>query len=541
MDVGRLPGFFLAGVLYFLPGLAPTAAVVPPGVELHPQQELHRGNGAEPDTLDPHRSESTTAAQILRSLYEGLVNELPNGAPEPGVAKRWEVDASGKIYTFFLRTDARWSNGDPVTAQDFVAGMRRTVGPKVGSAYSQILSPIVNVDEIIAGRKKPQDMAVTAIDDYRLQIELKAPTPFLLGLLSHSATYPIHRPSVKKWGEKFSRAGRLVGNGAYTLTEWVVNDRIKVVRNPRYWDNANVVIDAVYYHPIEEQSTELKRYRANELDWTNEIPNSQFRWIQKNLPGEARIGPQLSTYYYGFNLTRPPFKGNPKLRKALSMAIDRDIIAGKVVGVGEIPAWSWVPPGVLNYTAQVLSYKDLPRQQRLAEARRLYAEAGYSADNPLETEIRYNTSENHKKIAIAVQQMWKKNLGVKATLLNEEWKVFLENRKTKVVTQVFRDGWNGDYNDAYTFLELLHSNHELNDPGYSNPVYDRLVEAAAREADTDKRRELMQQAEKILLEDHAMIPIYHYVVKHLVKPWVGGYEHNIMDHFYNKNFYIIKH
>jgi oligopeptide transport system substrate-binding protein len=314
-----------------------------------------------------------------------------------------------------------------------------------------------------------------------------------------------------------------------------------VERNPHYWGNANTVIDKVVYYPIEDQSTELKRYRAGELDWTNEIPNSQFHWIQENLPGELHVDPQLATYYYGFNLTRPPFKDNLKLRKALSMAVDREILTEKVSGVGEVPAYGWVPPGVANYTSQQFEYHNWPRAKRLAEAKRLYAEAGYSADKPLKVEIRYNTSENHKKIAIAVASMWKSNLGVEATLLNEEWKVFLENRKAKQVTEVFRDGWNGDYNDPYTFAELMHTGHGLNDPGYSNPEYDRLIEAAAAELDATKRRQYMEAAERLMLADHPMIPLYHYVTKRLVKPWVAGYRNNIMDHHYIKNYYILQH
>ncbi|MCG6871488.1 MAG: peptide ABC transporter substrate-binding protein [Gammaproteobacteria bacterium] len=511
------------------------------GTERAAQQVLHRGNGAEPDTLDPHRSESTTASQILRSLYEGLLTEQPDGTLVPGVATEWKVAEDGLSWTFKLRPEARWSNGDPVVASDFVAGMRRTVDPATGGAYGQILAPIRNAEEIIAGKMAPETLGVVAPDEHTLRINLKGPTPYLPGLTTHTAAYPIHVPSLKEYGAGFPRPGKLVGNGAYVLTEWVVNDHLTVERNPHYWGNANTVIDKVVYYPIEDQSTELKRYRAGELDWTNEIPNSQFHWIQENLPGELHVDPQLATYYYGFNLTRPPFKDNLKLRKALSMAVDREILTEKVSGVGEVPAYGWVPPGVANYTSQQFEYHNWPRAKRLAEAKRLYAEAGYSADKPLKVEIRYNTSENHKKIAIAVASMWKSNLGVEATLLNEEWKVFLENRKAKQVTEVFRDGWNGDYNDPYTFAELMHTGHGLNDPGYSNPEYDRLIEAAAAELDATKRRQYMEAAERLMLADHPMIPLYHYVTKRLVKPWVAGYRNNIMDHHYIKNYYILQH
>jgi len=534
----RLAAVLLAGVCVAGEALAVT---VPRGVELAKEQVLRRGNGAEPDTLDPHRSESTTAAHILRDVYEGLTGEAPDGAVVPAAAERWDISTDGTVYTFYLRKTARWSNGDPVTAGDFVAGLRRSVDPKTGSAYSQILAPLVNAEDVIAGRKPPESLGVDAIDDHTLRIRLVAPTPYLPGLLTHSATYPIHPPSLAAHGERFSRAGNMVGNGAFQLTEWVVNDHLTVERNPYYWDNANTVIDKVIFYPIEDQSTDTKRFRANEIDWTLEIPNSQFRWLKENLPKELHVAPILATYYYGFNLTRPPFKDNLKLRQALTMAVDRDILTEKVTGVGEVPAWSWVPPVTVNYTPQYLPWKDWPRDKRLAEARRLYKEAGYSDSNPLQVEIRYNTSENHKKIAIAIAQMWKQNLGVKAALFNEEWKVFLENRKQKQVTEVFRDGWNADYNDAYTFIELLHSRHNLNDPGYSNPRYDALAEKASRENDLGRRRALMEEAERIMLADYPMIPLYYYVTKRLVKTWVGGYRPAPLDHYYSKNYYIIKH
>jgi len=517
------------------------AVTVPPGVQLADEQVLRRGNGAEPDTLDPHRSESTTAAYILRDVYEGLAGEKQDGTVVPAAAERWEVSADGLTWTFHLRANARWSNGDPVTAQDFVAGFRRSVDPATGSAYSQILAPVLNAEEIIAGKKPPEALGAEVIDAHTLRLHLAGPTPYLPGLLTHSATYPIHQPSLKKYGERFSRAGNLVGNGAFRLTEWVVNDHITVERNPYYWDNAGTVLDKVIYYPIEDQSTDVKRYRANEIDWTLEIPNSQFRWLKENLPKELYVAPILATYYYGFNLTRPPFKGNLKLRQALTMAVDRDILTEKVTGVGEVPAWSWVPPVAVNYTPQEFAWKGMSREKRLAEARRLYKEAGYSDSHPLKVEIRYNTSENHKRIAIAIAQMWKQNLGVQATLFNEEWKVFLENRKQKQVTEVFRDGWNADYNDAYTFIELLESKNNLNDPGYSNPAYDALVDKASRENDPARRRAYMEEAERIMLADYPIMPLYYYVTKRLVKPWVGNYRPNPLDHPYSKNHYIIRH
>lgn len=532
---------FLSATCIFLFSLAANAAQVPAGVTLADKQILRKSNGAEVQTLDPHKAEGVPSSNILRDLYEGLTSEAVNGDVIPGAATSWDISKDGREYIFHLRRNAKWSNGDAVTAQDFVAGIRRTVDPATGSKYAQIVAPILNAEAITRGDKPPSELGVQAIDDYTLKLILKEPTPYILGLLNHSSTYPIHRPSLKQYGDKFSRPGQLVSNGAYQLKEWVVQSQIVLERNPYYWDNAHTVIDTVYNYPIEQYTTALKRYRADEIDWTYSLPNSQFTWIKQHLGDELHIWPYAGNYYYGFNLRQAPFKGNLKLRQALSMAIDREIITDKVTRFGELPAYGWVPPGITQYQSCELPYAHLSREARHAQARKLYEEAGYSASNPLRVEIRYNTEENHKKIAVAVASMWKKTLGVRTSLINEEWKVFLENRKQKRITQVFRAGWIGDYNDASTFTDLLHSNHGLNDSDYKNPKYDALLAAAAGETDLKKRSEILHQAECMALADHPVMPIYYYVTKRVLKPYVGGYQDNIMDHHYSKNFYIIKH
>lgn len=510
------------------------------GTEPADQQVLHKGNGAEPQTLDPHRAEGVPSSNILRDLFEGLVSEAPDGALLPGVAKSWEISADGKVYTFRLRADARWSNGDPVTAADFVFGLRRSVDPRTLSQYSSILYPIENAEQIVNGQKAPDTLGVTAPDEFTLIIRLTAPAPYLLGLLTHSTTYPVHRASVEQYGDRFIRPGNLVSNGAYTLDEWVVQSRIKLIRNDRYWDNANTTIDEVYYYSIENADAELKRYRAAELDITEALPYRQLKWLRRNLADELTISPYLGSYYFGFNVTRPPFRNNVKLRRALSMAINREIITERIVGAGEIAAYGWVPP-VVNYQGQQPEWAKWTQEERENEARRLYRDAGYSEDKPLDVEIMYNTSENHKRISIAISSMWKQVLGVKTQLVNQEWKVFLETRKRKEITQIFRDGWIGDYNDAFSFAQLMHSANGLNGSGYSSPGYDLLIDRAAVQGDPTERIRLLEEAERILLDDMPIIPIYFYVSKHLVKPWVGGYEANIMDHHYTKHLYILKH
>jgi oligopeptide transport system substrate-binding protein len=498
---------------------------------------LNRGNGGEPGTLDPHRNEENSRAEVLRDLFEGLTTETVDAEIAPGTAESWTTSDDGLVYTFSLRPEARWSNGDPVLASDFVAGFRRTVDPATASTYAQILYPIENAEVVATGRLPPSDLGVTALDDRTLEIRLATPTPYLLMLLSHATTYPIHPANLQAAEQNFARPGTLISNGAYRLTEWVVQSHIKVERNEFYWDNANVQIDTVYFHSTEDVDAELRRYRAGEIDWTFQFPASQYRWIQDNLPGELHSEPYISTYFYGFDLTEPPFD-DPRLRKALSMAIDRDVLARDVASGGQIPAYSFVPDGVANYDGQRYAWADWPAGERIAEARRMYAEAGYSAANPLKVEIRYNTSENHQRIAIAVASMWQQTLGVEATILNEEFKVMLQTRLDPTAWEIMRFGWIGDYNDAFTFLEIFQSSSGQNFPSYSDPDYDALIAAIAREPDSGRRRTLMEQAERTVLDAYPIIPMYFYTNKHLVKPYVHGFRANIMDHNYSRHLRV---
>lgn len=524
------------------PGAPPPAVKVggASGTELAAVQVLRKGNGSEPETLDPHRAESVTASNILRDLFEGLTLEAPDGRIVPGAAARWETSADGLTWTFHLRPDGRWSNGDPVTARDFEYGLRRSCDPATLNTYASILFPIANAEDVIAGRKPPAELGVRALDDATLEVRLRGPTPYLLGLLTHATAYPVHRGSVESAKGKFARPGALVGNGAYRLVEWVVQSHIRLERNAHYWDDARTRIDEVWYYPIENEDAEIKRYRAGELDYTESVPFSQIRWLRANLPQDLRIAPYLGSYYFGFNLTKPPFEGNLALRTALALAVDRDILTQRVMGSGEIAAWGFVPP-VTGYTGQRAPWADWTQAQRDAEARRLYREAGYGPDNPLTVEILYNTDQGHKRVAGAIAAMWKQTLGVRAKLLNQEWKVFLASREQKQITQVFRSGWIGDYDDPYTFAQLMHSKNGQNDPGYRSAAYDDLLDQAAAEADPAKRRALLEAAERQLLADVPIIPLYFYVSKRLVKPWVGGYAPNIMDHHHTKDMHILAH
>ncbi|MBT8142947.1 MAG: peptide ABC transporter substrate-binding protein [Gammaproteobacteria bacterium] len=510
------------------------------GQELAEEQVLHKGNGAEVQTLDPHKAEGVPSSNVLRDLYEGLTSEAPTGEVIPGAAESWTLSDDGLVYTFKIRENAKWSNGDPLTAADFEYGIKRSIDPATLSKYAYILAPIKNAEAISSGNEVVANLGVKAIDEVTLEIQLKAPTPYFLGLLNHSSTYPVHKASVEEYGDQFSRPGKMVSNGAYYLVDWVPQSHMILDRNTHYWDNADTIINRVYYYPIEDQSTGLKRYRANELDYTYELPYKQLTWIKENIPDELVIAPYLGVYYFGFNLTQPPFKDNFELRKALTLAIDREVITERVTGAGEIPAYNFVPP-VNNYTGQKPDWANWTQAERLAEAKKLYAAAGYTKDSPLTISIHYNTHENHKTISTAVAAMWKQSLGVNVELLNQEWKVFLETRKQKKETQVFRAGWIGDYNDPYTFSELMLSNSGLNDSAYYRDEYDALLAKASVESDLGKRRLLLEEAERMMMSELPIMPIYHYVTKRVVKKHVGGFHPNIMDHHFTKDMFIVKH
>jgi oligopeptide transport system substrate-binding protein len=499
---------------------------------------LRRGNGPEPDTLDPQLARTDAAFNILRDLFEGLTAVSPDGSPVPAAAESWTVSADGLEYRFTLRSGLRWSNGDPLRAADFVTGMRRLVDPQTASPYAQFIDPILNAAAIARGEKPPGELGVTAVDDRTLVIRLGQPAPYLLGLLAQPGTFPVHSPSLAAHGASYARPGKLLSNGAFVLDDWVLGSHVVARRNPHYWNNAATALEQVHYLHIADAGTELRQYRAGQLDFTYVVPPQQFPWIRQNLASELHIAPQLSVYFYGFNLTQPPFKDNPKLRRALSLVLDRDKLTTAVTGVGEAPAYGWIPPGVWNYTPQQFDYAQWPYATRLAEARRLYAEAGYSSAKPLIVELRYNTGDVHNRLAVAVAAMWQEALGVETRLYAEEFRALLQTIQARTDTQVFRSSWVGDYNDAYTFAQLLRTGFALNLTGYSNPRYDALLAAAVDESDTARRRALLEEAERVMLADHPLLPLYFYVNKHLVKPWVRGWTDNVMNIVYSKDLQL---
>jgi oligopeptide transport system substrate-binding protein len=499
---------------------------------------LLRGGGTDPDSLDPQRARSVEAQEVLRDLCEGLTALDKNAGVAPGVASSWTAGPDGKTYTFRLRPNARWSNGDKIVAADFVAGLRRLVDPATASGYAQVVDVITNASDIVEGKKPPDTLGVTAPDDATVVVELTAPTPYLPQLLSHPSTCPVHRPTLAARGSAFARPGTMISSGAFVLEEWVQNSHVLLTRNRYYWNDSATRLDTVKYLFITDNTAELTRYRAGELHITYVVPRAQFDWIKANLADQLHIAPQLSTYYYGFNLTRPPFKDQPGLRRALSLVIDREKLARLVLRAGELPAYSWVPPGVNNYASQSFDYAATPIDARIAEARRLYKAAGYSDTHPLSFELRYNPGEVHTKLAIAIAAAWKEALGAEARLTAVEFKSLLQDIDRGDV-QMFRSSWVGDYNDAYTFLQYLKSDFGINLPHYENSDYDTLLERAAHTIDAAQRRDLLEEAERIALHDHPLIPIYFYVNKHLVKPEVTGWYDNVMNVVYSKDLGLV--
>jgi len=513
-----------------LPACQPPAEV--------PGSVLNRGVGPEPETLDPQLARTLQAQHVLRDLFEGLTSYSPTGELVPGVAQSWRISDDGLTYEFTLRPDARWSNGAPLVAEDFVDSFRRLVDPATAAFYAETLAPVANAPDIIAGKAPPARLGIESDGAHELTIRLSRPTPYFLALLANPATFPVNAASRAEHGDQFARPGVLVSNGAYRLESWDLGSVITLVRNPLYWNDSSTQIDTVRHHVTEEPSAELYRFRAGELDTTSTVPSEAFGQLKTERPGELRVAPSLGVYYYGYNLNHAPLGSSPQLREALSLAIDRDTLVDAIIARGEQPAWSIVPPGVDNYEAPQLAYADQSQEERNRQARQLYAAAGYGPDNPLRIELRYNTSETHQRIALAIQDMWRNVLGFEATLINEEFRVLIANMRAMTITQIFRTNWTGDYNDAYTFLSIFESGNPSNMFAYSNAEYDSLLKRAEAQTDMGRRRLYLEEAERLLLADHPVIPIYYYVSKHLVSPRVRGWQDNVLDYHYSHHLSI---
>ena len=492
---------------------------------------LHWGNGTEPQSLDPHIATGVPEHKIIIALMEGLVlKDRKTLEPRPGVAKSWEISDDGRVYTFHLRDNARWSNGDPHNAHDYVWSWWRALQPALGNLYAYMYFSIENAKEYYEGEISDfEQVGVKALDDLTLQVTLKNPTPYFLQLLDHYSLYPVHQATVEKFGSADQRGtrwtyeGNIVGNGAFQLRDWKINRRVVVERNPYYWNADNVRLNEIVYYPTENAITEERMFRAGQLHYSGTVPADKIATYQSNNDPALRIDPYLGIYFYRINVETPQLQ-DKRVRRALGMTIDRDQLTQRILKAGQIPAYAITPPGTMGYYPE----SDLRFDPKVA--RQLLADAGYpNGEGFPSTEILYNTSEGHRKLAVAIQQMWKKHLNIDVTLLNQEWKVYLNSVSMKDY-QIGRAGWIGDYVDPNNFLDMFLCNGGNNRTGWCNPVYDELILKHAPEAKThEERLEIFTEAEKMLLADMPVIPIYIYTSNNLVDPSVKNFSGNILN------------
>jgi oligopeptide transport system substrate-binding protein len=488
----------------------------------------NRGSAAEPESVDPHKTSTVYEANVLRDLFEGLVMQDAQTNLIPGAAESWAVSDDGTVYTFKLRKDAVWSDGSPVTADDFVYSFHRLEDPATAAEYASMLYPVKGAEDANTGKGKPEDMGVKAIDANTLEVTLKAPTPYFLEMLTHQAAYPVNKASMDKLGADWIKPGNLVSNGGYTLAEWVPNDHLKLVKNPKFHDAANVKIDVVNYIPTEDRSSAMKRYEAGELDSYDDLPTEQLADLKAKFGDQVRVKPYLGTYYYAIKTDKEPWS-NPKLRRAISMAIDRDFLAEKVWSNSMFPGYSMVPPGIEGYTPAMADYADMSQIDREDEAKKILEELGYTPEHPLKMEIRYNTSENHKNTAVAIQEQLKP-LGVEVTLLNTDTKTHYGFLEQKGDYDVARAAWIADYKDPETFLGISRKASGNNYSRYDSPKFEELMDKAAGDGGKpEERMKDLSAAEKVLVDDVGQIPLLYYSLHDIVSPKLHGFEDNVMD------------
>ena len=498
---------------------------------------LRRGLGGQPGSLDPQRAEDAFSYDVLRDLYEGLTGSSPDGEVIPAGATSWQIDEGGRRYTFSLRHEARWSNGDPVTASDFVTAFRRATNPATASGAADLLRAIEHAPAILGGERPVDDLGVSALDEHLLEIRLARPVPYFLDILTNTIASPVHNSSLTEGGG-FSKPGATVTNGPYRLTELTPGANMRLTRNPHYWDSSSVAFDEVRYEFVADENAEFTRFRAGELDVTNTVPEQRF----EQLAGDPGSGLQhrawLATFYFTFNTDRGPLRNKPALREALSLAIDRAVVTASITRAGQVPAFSLVPTGVQNYTPAQYEWREDPQVQRIARARSLYAAAGYSPGRPLRLRLLYNENELIQKVCIAIASMWKEALGVEVELIQMEFKAYLAARADPAQWDIVRVGWTADYNDASTFLDTMTRDSPQNFGRWLNDQYAGLLASAAEESDPVRRRETLQQAEALMLAEYPLLPVYFYVTRRLVQPRIAAPAINPMNRTYSRYFRI---
>ncbi len=514
---------FLAALL-----LASACSRQPPAPP--PPNLLRIGNGDEPESLDPHLTTGVPEYRIISALTEGLLRENPdNLQPIPGVAERWHSSPDGLTHTFHLRKNARWSNGDPVTAHDFTFSFQRILRPALGAEYAYMLHILRNARAYNEGRLDDfSQVGVLAPDAHTLVLTLEKPAPYFLSMLNHHAFYPVHRGTLERNGpidsrdNPWARPGSHVGNGPFLLEEWTLGQRIRLRRSPTYWNTAAVRLDGIDFLPVQDEQTEERLFRGGALDVTENVPIPRIDTWRADPRGVFHSNPYLSTYYYLFNTTRPPFD-DVRVRRALSLAVQRSLLTDGLLKAGQKPALWFTPDGTAGFRPSQALHEDLD------EARRLLAEAGYPDGRGFPSfSILYNTRDTHRSIAQLLQQMWKQNLGIHCELLNQEWQVYMVSRRN-LDFDIARAGWTGDYADPHNFLDLHLSHGGNNHTGWGNPAYDALIAQAEGTLDTSERFRLYDRAEALLLDEMPVLPLYWYTRNTLVNPRVHGWGYNLLD------------
>ncbi|MCP1117589.1 peptide ABC transporter substrate-binding protein [Robbsia andropogonis] len=515
-----------------------SGATIPPGTQLAAQQTLVRNIGSEVETLDPNIAESVPAHTVTEDLFEGLTANDNHGAIVPGIAETWE-QKDADTWIFHLRKNAKWSNGDSLVAGDFVYGMQRLVDPKTASPYATAYGVfLLNGLDVAAGKKPPSALGVRAIDTHTLEIKTPNPVPFLPALMANTNLGPINAAIVKKFGENWTKPGNIVSDGAYMLKSWTVNDRIVVVKNPYYWDAANVQLSQVTYLPVENEDTDVKMYQSGANDWVYELPPGSYERMKQQYPKEIHNNAMLGLRYFSLNAADPLLK-DVRVREALSMVIDRDLLVKRVLADGQIPMYGLIVPGTIGADVTRYPWADWPMSKRVAEAKKLLSEAGVAAGTTLH--IAYNTSEGNKRLTIFMASEWKSKLGLNAQVDAMEFRVLLKQRHTGQY-QVARNGWIGDYNDASTFLTLVACHSDQNDSNYCDPKAQKLLDQASASNDLVLRSKLQTQAADAIMDGYPIIALSQYTIPRLVKPYVGGYtDDNMLDRFRGKDLYILKH
>ncbi|OGB28567.1 MAG: peptide ABC transporter substrate-binding protein [Burkholderiales bacterium RIFCSPLOWO2_12_FULL_61_40] len=518
-------------------GLA-QAATIPAGVQLHDKQELVRNNGSEPETLDPALAEGVPANNIIRDMFEGLTAADGSGAIVPGVAESWK-QTTPTTWVFKLRRNAKWSNGDMVTADDFVYGMRRFVDPATASQYASTYGVFIqNGKEIVEGKMAPSELGVKATDKYTLEIRTPYPVSFMPDVVSNLQLGPVHKATIEKHGKAWTKPGNIVSNGAFALADWQVNSKVVLAKNAQYWDAKNVQLTRFTYLPIEDGNADVKLFESGENDWVYQLPPGTYEKYKAQYPKDIRNAPMLGLRYYSYQNAEPLLK-DVRVRKALSMVVDRTILSEKVTADGQLPAYGVIVNGTKGADVTAYEWAAWPMDKRVAEARKLLAQAGVQPG--AKVKFAYNTSDYHKKMAIFAASEFKTKLGIEMEMEAMEFKVLIKKRNDGEY-QMARNGWVADYNDASTFLTLVQCDSDQNSHKNCNRKAEALIDQGNQSADPAKRQALLTQAAKMIMDDYPMLPLLQYTVPRLVKSYVGGYTStNSMDRYRGKDLYIIKH